>query len=127
VRRRIFCARGATTFTVNAVLTISWQDCLENAVEPESLMSRQLQGEADGVTPAGFFCSQEEASPIARAACQQPTRSCLIILPDLWSAELRVRALAALSSRASCRASFSSAQVSLQSLMGNAPSTPHYA
>jgi hypothetical protein len=49
--------KGATTFAVNAVLTISWQDCLENAVEPESLMSRQLQGEADGVTPAGFFCS----------------------------------------------------------------------
>jgi hypothetical protein len=43
--------KGATTFAVNAVLTISWQDCLENAVEPESLMSRQLQGEADGVTP----------------------------------------------------------------------------
>jgi hypothetical protein len=47
----------AATFVVKAVLTIFRQNCLGTAVEPESLMSRQLQGEADGVTPAGFFSS----------------------------------------------------------------------
>ncbi len=40
---------------VNAALTISPAGLPRNAVEPESLMSRQLQGEADGVTPTGFF------------------------------------------------------------------------